>query len=390
MSVFKKTLIFMLTVLVPMALVLASCGSTTQTVSLSAPAPAVSGMEPPSAGAEIALITTEACLEDTTGQQLQADIGTFAGQAGHTIATYKTEEENPQAAVATLELAVTGGADVVVVLGDTQSAAISEVSGQYHAQSFILVGAPPSAELSSNTVSVQFATEQAGWLLGHFAMYEAAGDLAVAWDGSDTSLQYVLGFLMGAQAAAQEREQSPPARVLDIRVSPDEALPESEILARFEEAYASGVNLIFAACTEMQEYALTASRVAEKKLVSIGTDLAIAGATALASVQMSPTHMVSTLLSEWDKGMFVGGRVVTGTVAQGDIVFEADSSRLENVGTARLNRLHGYFEDTALQTQLENTIFPQGESALATPQELPLEDIIFIPAEGAQADDASN
>lgn len=103
-----------------------------------------------------------------------------------------------------IKLAVDGGAEYVVVQGETMAAAIDEYALDYPETKFLVIGA--QCENLSNVMTVSFDTLQAGFLAGYTSVALGMTKLGYFGNTADKdSANYGVGYINGAAYAADEK-----------------------------------------------------------------------------------------------------------------------------------------------------------------------------------------
>ena len=130
-------------------------------------------------GAEIAMITDIGTIDDKSfNQGTWEGIVAYAEKNDISHEYYKPTEQSTDAYLAAIELAVKGGAKVVVTPGYLFEEPIYIAQDKYPDVSFILIdGNPHDADYkeyrtNDNAVGIVFAEEQSGYLAGYAAVKE--------------------------------------------------------------------------------------------------------------------------------------------------------------------------------------------------------------------------
>ena len=163
-------------------------------------------------GHEIALITDKGNIDDKSFNQ-----GSWEGviefakaeNIGHTY--IKPEEASDAGYLAAIDLAVTGGAKVIVTPGFLFEVAIYEAQTKYPEVKFILLdGAPHPADsfdpdIKDNVASIFYSEEQSGYLAGYAAVMDGMTNLGFMGGMAVPAVQaFGYGYLQGAEGAAEE------------------------------------------------------------------------------------------------------------------------------------------------------------------------------------------
>jgi basic membrane protein A len=161
---------------------------------------------------EIALITDKGNIDDKSFNQGSWEgVVEFATANGISHQYYKPEEASDAGYLAAIDLAVQGGAKVIVTPGFLFEVPIYEAQSLYPDVKFILLdGAPHTAdyatyETKSNVASVMYAEEESGYLAGYAAVKDGMKKLGFMGGMAVPAVQaFGYGFLQGAQDAAVE------------------------------------------------------------------------------------------------------------------------------------------------------------------------------------------
>lgn len=345
------------------ALFLSACSSSPSGLPASLPAQSPSVADSPSAqGTQVALLTTEDRLAGTFGQEVWTAVARFAGEAGLSANIYKVEKDAEGAALNTLELAVRNGAKMVVCTDAAVTGVVQSALWQYPETYFLLLDSPDTgAALPPNAAGALPSPLQTGWLAGYVAAHERqTGNLGLLLAGDTLSQQTQLGFVLGAEAAAEAQQLAPNSLVLaqaqpNLPTQPPFPAEEQDTLRTFVgDLYRlGGVEIMFSAVPAWQSELLSGTREAQAKM--IGTDLVMdtTGQAGLASIVFQPKGLIARILQGWQQNSFPGGSWHYGTVADGDILFEYDELRLQHNGEELFAGASALLEGGTLETQLE-------------------------------------
>lgn len=339
---------------------------------------AASEMESPSAGAQIALISTEARLDSAFGQSVWNAAAKFAGENGYTSGSYKTEEGDAEAAASTLELALRGGAEVVLAMDETVTAAVAEAALRSPEVEFILLDAPVGYVPRINAVQVGFSAVQGGWMAGYVAAYEAQDTLGLIAAEGERGDAYALGFTLGLEYAA--REQNLPPQSLRLVWQHADEWQEKDAAAFADELFESGAGLVFSALPAAQQAPVVeAADMSGARLFGVGLDLISQPKAVLASVDFEPRTLVYSLLEQWHAGSFPAGQVAEGSVADGDVLLAVEPMRFTHAREWILSQAPLRFEGGTLAAELQAALTAGEDGATPTPAELELEYVMVTP-----------
>jgi len=264
---------------------------------------------------EIAMITDVGTIDDKSFNQ-----GTWEGVVAYADANkitkkyYKPTEQSTDAYLAAIELAVKGGAKVVVTPGYLFEEPIFLAQDLYPDVNFILIdGNPHNADYSiyktaSNAVGIVFAEDQSGYLAGYAAVKDGytklgfMGGMAVP-----AVVRYGYGFVQGADAAAKEMGLAN----VDVKyhyTGGFDATPEVQTLA--SSWYAEGTQVIFACGGAVGFSVMSAAEAANAKVIGVDVDQSGESATVITSAMKGLSAAVQQALKEYYAGNFPGGKAL--------------------------------------------------------------------------------
>ena len=255
----KKMLAIVMSIMM-VGMVLAGCGSTDDT-------------------AEIALITDKGNIDDKSFNQGSWEgVEEFAKANNISHKYYKPEEASDAGYLASIQLAVDGGAKVIVTPGYLFNVPIYEAQTLYPEVKFILLdGAPHTADYSdfrtdANVASVMYSEEQSGYLAGYAAVMDGMTKLGYMGGMPVPAVQaFGYGYLQGAEAAATE---------LGLADGAIEAI--YHYTGNFEEndtnkatastMFQEGIEVIFAAGGAVGKSVMSAAAEADRKVIGVDVD----------------------------------------------------------------------------------------------------------------------
>lgn len=191
--------------------VIAGCGSDDGDTPANGETP-TNGGEAEADGFEIALITDKGNIDDKSFNQGSWEgVLQFVEENDITHKYYKPEEASDAGYLAAIELAVEGGAKVIVTPGFLFEVAVYEAQTKYPDVKFILLdGEPHTADFATfetkdNVASILYAEEEAGYLAGYAAVYDGMTDLGFMGGMAVPAVQaFGYGYLVGAEKAAED------------------------------------------------------------------------------------------------------------------------------------------------------------------------------------------
>ena len=163
-------------------------------------------------GYEIALITDKGNIDDKSfNQGAWEGVLAYAEANNITHQYYKPEEASDEGYLKSIDLAVAGGAKVVVCPGYLFEAAVYTAQTKYPDVKFIILDGEPHTpdyatyNTEKNTACVMYAEEEAGYLAGYAAVVE--GYTKLGFEGGmavPAVAAFGYGYLQGIEAAAAD------------------------------------------------------------------------------------------------------------------------------------------------------------------------------------------
>ncbi len=264
---------------------------------------------------DIAMITDIGTIDDKSfNQGTWEGVVAYAKEKGITHKYYKPTEQSTDAYLAAIQLAVEGGAKVIVTPGFLFEEPIYLAQDLYEDVNFILIdGNPHNADYTEfrtndNAVGIVFAEEQSGYLAGYAAVKDGytklgfMGGMAVP-----AVVRFGYGFVQGAEAAAAELGISS----VDVKyhyTGNFDATPEAQTLAA--SWYAEGTEVIFACGGAVGNSVMSAAEAAGAKVIGVDVDQSSESDTVITSAMKGLAAAVQTTLDQYFNGEFPGGEAL--------------------------------------------------------------------------------
>ncbi|MGI6084616.1 MAG: BMP family lipoprotein [Acetivibrionales bacterium] len=230
-------------------------------------------------GYELALVTDLGTIDDKSFNQGSWEgLKKYAEEHKKTYQYYQPSEGTNAAYLEAIDLAIKGGAKVIVTPGFLFEVPIYEAQTKYPDVNFILLDGEPHTEdyktyhTEKNVQPILYAEEEAGFMAGYAAVKD--GFTKMGFQGGmavPAVIRYGHGFAQGADVAASEMGLAEGAISLMFNYSGDfAASPESQ--ARAAGWYKAGTEVIFACGGAVGNSVMAAAEAAGGKFV-IGVDV---------------------------------------------------------------------------------------------------------------------
>jgi basic membrane protein A len=301
---------------------------------------------------EIAMITDSGTIDDESfNQGTWEGIVEFCEENDLSYKYYKPLEVSDDAYLDAIELAVEGGAKVVVTPGFLFETAVFAAQTQFPDTKFILIDGYPHAGdwapvVGDNTLSIFFNEHESGFLAGYGAVKEGYTNLGFTGGMAVPAVvKFGIGFVAGAYYAAAEDGVT-----LDFG---DDTYayfgdfgPSDEHKNLASGWYATGTEVIFAAAGGAGASVMSAA--ADNSAMMIGVDIDQAGQsdTVLTSAMKQLGNAVQQGLQTYLDGEFDGGEMVyKGASNDGVALPGGDSFRFETFTMAQYDAIFADLAD---------------------------------------------
>lgn len=268
---------------------------------------------------ELALVTDVGTIDDKSfNQGAWEGLEKYAKEKSVSSQYYKPTEQTTDAYLSAIELAITGGAKVIVCPGYLFEPAVFQAQDLHPDVKFILVdGSPndgaqenPVFKTAENTYAIKYSEQQAGFLAGYAAVKDGykklgfMGGIAVP-----AVVRYGYGYIQGADAAAKE-----------LGLAKDDVTVKYKYLGGFgptpeyqtEAAswYQGGTEIIFASAGGAGNSVMTAAETANGKVIGVDVDQSSESATVISSAMKELGNSVYDAIGAYYDGSFPGGQDV--------------------------------------------------------------------------------
>lgn len=333
---------------------------------------------------EYALVTDVGDIDDQSFNQTSWEATkAFAKANGKTVNYYRPTEDSTAARLAAMEQAVNKGAKVIVCPGYLFEDAVYEAQSTYPDVKFVLIdGAPHTAdyqtyETKSNTVSIIFKEEIAGFLAGYAAVKDGNTKLGFCGGMAVPAVQrYGSGFVQGAEAASKEMGIN---TTLKYYYAGAFAATDTAT-ATMKSWYTEGTETVFACGGKVFQSVVAGCAEGGEKATWIGvdTDQAYVSEKVLTSAMKGLSEAVTSALEVYseDKWEEIGGHdynlgidSVMGSVAKKDYVGipTADASwRFKTFTKAEYETVLGKIKSGNIQISGDTTTAPTVENVTVT------------------------
>jgi basic membrane protein A len=284
---------------------------------------------------ELALVTDLGTIDDRSFNQGSWEgLVQYAQEHGVTHKYYQPKEQSDDAYLDSIQLAVEAGATLVVTPGYLFETPVFIAQDMYPDVKFVLIdGYPHSADYleyrtESNTVGIQYAEEQSGFLAGYavvkdgFTKLGFMGGMAVP-----AVIRFGYGFVQGAEYAA--KEMGVDGLTINYNYTGVfAATPEAQALAA--TWFNDGVEVIFGCGGKLGNSAMAAAEASQDKWV-VGVDVDQSGESerVITSAAKALRELVYQSIDAAYKDEFPGGQSLLVGADRGGVELPMESSRFK-------------------------------------------------------------
>ncbi len=299
-------------------------------------------------GFEIALITDKGNIDDKSfNQGAWEGVVEYAEKNNISHKYYKPEEASDAGYYAQIELAIQGGAKVVVTPGYLFEVAVYQAQEAFPDVKFILLdGAPHTADYSAyetkaNVASVMYAEEESGYLAGYAAVKDGNTSLGFMGGMAVPAVQaFGYGYLQGIEAAAKEMGLADGSVQVYYHYTGDFAETDTNKQTA-KGIFTSGAQVIFACGGSVGKSVMSAAAEEGRKVIGVDVDQRYDSETVITSAMKGLSASVVAVLDSIYKDTFAtyGGKTTYFTAANNGVglpttvIGEADGNAFDRFTT---------------------------------------------------------
>lgn len=284
-------------------------------------------------GNEIALVVATGSVDDKSfNQGAWNGIKEYAQQNEVSHKFYQSVDSSSSAISNTIDLAVLGGAKIVVCPGFAFQKALFDAQSQYPDVTFVMLDGAPTdtdgtSEITSNTATYTYAEEEAGFLAGYAAIMDGYRNLGfMGGVAMPAVVRFGYGFVQGADYAAKELGLSSDEVSMNYTyVGSFDASPD--IAVKASAWYNNGTEVIFACGGSIGNSVMSAADQAGTKVIGVDIDQSSESETVITSAVKNIEKTVYDAVGEFYEGTLVTGGSETLDVTSDSVLLPLETSR---------------------------------------------------------------
>ncbi|MDO5293695.1 MAG: BMP family ABC transporter substrate-binding protein [bacterium] len=356
---FKKSL-KLFTVVAAMSLSLMACGSKDSSTSSNK-----------KGSAELVLVTAMNSIDDKSFNQGSWEgLKQYGDENNQDYKYYVSPDSSSTSVESTLELAISGGAKVIICPGYLFEVPLYNMQEKYPDVKFILLDGTPNdgngnEKIGENVACYTYAEEQAGFLAGYAAVIDGNRNLGfMGGIATPAVIRFGYGYVQGAEYAAKELNLNKGDVSINYNyVGNFEANPENQ--AKAAAWYNNGSDVIFGCGGNVGNSVMSAAEAADKKVIGVDIDQSSESKTVITSAMKNLTKTVYDALNEYKEGTLKTGVANRLDVTTNSVLLPMETSVFETFDQNKYNEI--YNELVAGKIELKNN------SDASAVTELPLE-----------------
>ncbi|MFP4643243.1 MAG: BMP family protein [Spirochaetales bacterium] len=300
---------------------------------------------------EIAMVTDAGDIDDESfNQGTWEGIVDYAEENDVTHRYYRPAEVSDSAYIDSIDLAVQGGARIVVTPGYLFETAIYESQQSHPDVNFVLIDGIPldedgNEDVADNTVSIFYAEEESGFLAGYAAVHDGFNELGfMGGIAVPAVVRFGVGFIAGAYYAADElgEEITFPDDRYDYLGNFD---PSDSHNAQAESWYSDGTEVIFAAAGGAGSSVMAAAEDQDAWMIGVDVDQSEQSDRVLTSAMKDLGETAKDILADFYADEFPGGESITLTAAEDGVALPMESSRFREFGESDYDEIFTQIAD---------------------------------------------
>ena len=288
---------------------------------------------------ELALITDLGTIDDKSfNQGAWEGLEKYAKEKNISHKYYQPTEQSDDAYLNGIDLAIKGGAKLIVTPGFLFEVPIYVAQDKYPDVKFVLVDGNPHTEdystfrTADNTVGVTYAEQEAGFLAGYAAVKDGMTKLGfMGGMAVPAVVRFGYGFVQGADYAAKELGLS--AVTINYHYTGGfAATPEAKAMAA--SWYNDGLEVIFACGGAVGNSVMAAAEEAGRKVIGVDVDQSGESPTVITSAMKGLQVSVYDCIKDFYDGKFPGGQNLVFSAKNNGVGLPMETSKFSTFGKA--------------------------------------------------------
>ena len=312
---------------------------------------------------EIALITDVGTIDDKSfNQSCWEGVRAYAKDHKKSRKYYRPAEKSNKAFMDSIDLAIKGGAKIIVVPGFLFQEPIADAQHKYPDVDFIFVDSTPAKPIGmkgnetiydetieKNVYSITYKEEEAGYLAGRAAVADGYTNLGfMGGIAVPPVMRYGYGFVKGVDDGAKAAGLKKGDVTLKYTYTGNfSATPENS--AKAASWYNGGTQCIFACGGAVGNSVMKSAEGADGKVIGVDVDQSVESDTVITSAMKNISKSVYDAIDDFYHNRFPGGQVATLSAKEKGVVLPMKTSKFKNFTQADYDSIYQTLIDGQVQ-----------------------------------------
>ena len=284
---------------------------------------------------ELVLITALNSVDDKSFNQGSWEgVQQYAKENNMQCKYYESPDSSETSVITTIELAIAGGAKVIVCPGYLFEIPLYNIQEQYPDVTFLLLDGAPNdgngtEKVGDNVAAYRFAEQEAGFLAGYAAVMDGNKKLGfMGGSAAPAVTRFGYGYIQGADFAAKELGLNKgDVSVKYTYVGNYEANPENQ--AKAASWYNLGTEVIFGCGGNLGSSVMSAAEATKGKVIGVDVDQSGESKTVITSAMKNLSKTVYDALTDYYNETLKTGECQTLSTKTDSVLLPIDNSVFE-------------------------------------------------------------
>lgn len=286
---------------------------------------------------------------------------------------YQATDNSDDSIIANIELAISGGAKVIITPGYMSEYAVFSLQNSHPDVNFIMLDSEPrdkdeSVTIAENTTCILYKEEEAGFLAGYSAVMDGYRELGFMGGIAVTPvINFGYGFIDGAEYASRELNLS--AGEVNIRytyLGTYDATPD--IVSKASSWYNDGTEVIFACAGGAGASVMKAAEISNNKVIGVDVDQSEESSTVITSSMKNVYNSLYNTIDSVYTNTFNGGELNILGTETGDVLLPIETSNFNSFTKEQYDEIYNRISSKTVRIATSDLYNSANEIALEVVQ----------------------